>query len=62
MEARNFIKTFTPAQVLSCGKMLSKFENVAGAFKIWRFSGIFTVSFEHISHLVLVLLLLTMKM
>ena len=30
--------------------------------RIWRRSGIFTVNFEHISHLVLVFLLLTLNM
>ena len=34
----------------------------SGVFGQWRLSGVFIVSFEHISHLVLVLLFLTLNM
>ena len=46
----------------SCEKKCSKLKRKTPEWRQWRRSGVFIVNFEHISHLVLVFLLLILNM
>ena len=53
-----FLAIFLPAQsAITCSKLTIK----TPERRYWRRSGVFIVNFEHISHLVLVFLLLTLS-
>ena len=53
------IVSVTSQPVIKCSKLT--LETLEQGVKYWRRSGIFIVNFEHISHLALVFLLLTLS-
>ena len=57
----NLFERVKSQPTITCSKLTTETLNQGVKICHWRRSGIFIVNFEHISHLVLVLLLLTLS-